>query len=80
MKAEDLKTKTMDELKKLLLDLKKKQFNLRFQKSQGQLENTAEIRAVRRDIAKIKTFMTQQQTGDAGKTPAKKTGKAKKAA
>ena len=58
MKAEDLKTKTPDELKSLLLDLKKKQFNMRFQRSQGQLENTSEIRVARRDIARIKTFMS----------------------
>ena len=81
MKAEDVKTKTIDELKKLLLDLKKKQFNLRFQRSQGQLENTAEVRSVRRDIARIKTFMAQKVSGEAGKkTPAKKAGKTGKAA
>lgn len=83
MKAEDLKTKTMDELKKLLIDMKKKQFNLRFQQSQGQLENTAGIRFVRRDIARIKTFIAQQNGADkttetkkaAPKSKAKKSGK-----
>lgn len=72
MKAEELKGKTVDELQKTLLDLKKQQFNLRFQKSQGQLENTAQIRAVRRDIARVKTFMAQQQAAAATKT--KKSG------
>lgn len=57
MNAEDLRTKTQDELKDLLGDLKKQQFNLRFQRSQGQLENTAQIKAVRRSIARVKTFL-----------------------
>jgi len=57
MKADDLKGKTEDELNKTLLDLKKQQFNLRVQRSQGQLENTAQMRVVRRDIARVKTFM-----------------------
>ncbi len=61
MKAEELKTKTPDELKKLLLDSKKAQFNLRFQKSGGQLNNTAEIRKTRRTIARIKTFLNARK-------------------
>lgn len=56
-KAEDFKTMTQDELAKKLGDLKKQQFNLRFQKSQGQLENTAQVRATRRDIARVRTYM-----------------------
>lgn len=65
MKAEELKGKTVDELKKLLMELKKKQFNLRFQKSQGQLDNTAQLRTVRRDVARIKTFLgLQNKTAD----------------
>ena len=86
MKAEDLNTKTVDELKKLLLDTRKEQFNLRFQRSQGALENTAQIRTTRRDIARIKTFLTQKTGAEAApvkaaakKAPAKKTT-AKKAA
>ncbi|MBI1256719.1 MAG: 50S ribosomal protein L29 [Chloroflexi bacterium] len=83
MKAEELKGKTADELSKTLIDLKKKQFNLRIQKSQGQLENTAQIRAVRKDIARVKTFMGQLagaagQKADAKAKPAAKTA-AKKA-
>ena len=54
-KAEDLRTKTVDELDDELLKLKKEQFNLRFQRATGQLENTSRVRAVRRDIARIKT-------------------------
>ena len=57
MKADDLIGKTADELKDSLLGLKKEQFNLRFQKASGQLENTARVRQVRRDIARIKTVL-----------------------
>ncbi len=57
MKAADLKTKTEDELTDALLGLRKEQFNLRFQKASGQLENTARTRQVRRDIARIKTIL-----------------------
>lgn len=63
MKAGDLRTKTADELKDSLLGLRKEQFNLRFQKASGQLENTARARQVRRDIARIKTVLhSLQQT------------------
>ena len=55
MKAEDIRTMSADQLKDELLKLKKEQFNLRFQKATGQLENTARIRQVRRDVARIKT-------------------------
>ena len=58
MKAQDLLGKSADELKDELLQLKKEQFNLRFQKASGQLENTARQRQVRRDIARIKTVMS----------------------
>jgi large subunit ribosomal protein L29 len=57
MKAEDVRQKTDDELGEMLLDLRKEAFNLRFQKASGQLENTARIREVRRDIARIKTTL-----------------------
>jgi large subunit ribosomal protein L29 len=63
VKATDLRTKTTDELKGSLMDLRKEQFNLRFQKASGQLENTARARQVRRDIARVKTVLqTMQQT------------------
>ena len=55
MKAEDLLAKSPDELKGELMTLKKEAFNLRFQRATGQLENTARVRQVRRDIARIKT-------------------------
>ena len=55
LKSEDLKAKTADELDDELIKLKKEQFNLRFQRATGQLANTARVREVRRDIARIKT-------------------------
>ncbi|MDX1711175.1 MAG: 50S ribosomal protein L29 [Rhodovibrionaceae bacterium] len=61
MKAEDLRTKTVDELRDSLLDLRKERFNLRFQKASGQLENTARMTQVRRDIARIKTILSEKQ-------------------
>jgi len=71
MKADDLKTKTSDELKKILVDLKKQQFNLRFQKSQNQLANSSLIRSVRRDVARVKTFLTIGPAVAAGEKAAK---------
>ncbi len=59
MKVEDLRGKSADELRDQLLDLKKEAFNLRFQRANGQLENTARIREVRHDIARIKTVMNK---------------------
>ncbi|MCE1236756.1 MAG: 50S ribosomal protein L29 [Hyphomicrobiales bacterium] len=58
MKIADIRTKTADELADELEKLKKEQFNLRFQKATGQLENTARVRQVRRDIARIQTVIT----------------------
>ncbi|MBT4017615.1 MAG: 50S ribosomal protein L29 [Alphaproteobacteria bacterium] len=55
MKAEELRGKSADELQAQLLDLKKESLNLRFQQASGQLENTARMRQVRRDVARIKT-------------------------
>lgn len=60
MKAEDIRAKSNDELNDQLLQLKKEQFNLRFQRASGQLENTARVGAVRRDIARIKTILGQR--------------------
>ena len=56
MKAIDLQAMTPDQLTDELLKLKKEQFNLRFQAASGQMENTARVRQVRRDIARIKTI------------------------
>ena len=60
MKASDVRAKTADELKDQLVDLKKEQFNLRFQRATQQLEKPARVREVRRDIARIKTVLGQK--------------------
>lgn len=60
MKAADVHSKTTDELNDELAKLKKEQFNLRFQKATGQLEKTARVREVRRDIARVKTIARQK--------------------
>jgi large subunit ribosomal protein L29 len=60
-KADDFRAKTTDELNDLIAKLKKEQFNLRFQKANGQLEKTARIRAVRHDIARIETILAEQR-------------------
>ena len=56
----DLKTMTPDQLQDELLSLKKEQFNLRFQRATGQLENTSRVREVRRDIARVRTLQRQK--------------------
>ena len=61
MKAADLLGKTADELNESLLGLKKEQFNLRFQQSRGQLEDTSQFRRIRRDIARIRTIMSDRR-------------------
>jgi large subunit ribosomal protein L29 len=60
--ASDLRAKSADQLNDRLLELKKEQFNLRFQKASGQLENTARVRQVRREIATIKTVLGAKRT------------------
>jgi len=57
---QDLRAKSADELKDQLLGLRKEAFNLRFQKASGQLENTAQVRRVRRDIARIKMILGER--------------------
>jgi large subunit ribosomal protein L29 len=66
MKAEDIRTKTLDQLNEELENLCKEAFNLRFQRVSGQLENTARVRAVRRDIARIKTILGEKTAQAAG--------------
>ena len=65
MKADDIRTKTPDELMTELVNLKKEQYNLRFQRATGQLENTARMRQVRRDIARIQTIAAEKQSAEA---------------
>ena len=64
LKATDVRAMSADQMKDKLLELKKEQFNLRFQSATGQLEKTARIREVRRDIARLKTIMTEKKTAD----------------
>ena len=56
MKAADIRAMTIDQIDDEVLKLKKEQFNLRFQKASGQLQDTARVRVVRRDIARVKTI------------------------
>jgi len=86
MKAADVRAMTLDQLDDEVLKLKKEQFNLRFQRATGQLENTARVRVIRRDIARMKTIAAQKRAGQpepavkaetAAPAPAKKTKTAK---
>lgn len=60
MNAADLRDKTPDQLREQLESLKKEAFNLRFQQATGQLENTSQMRQVRRDAARVKTILTEK--------------------
>jgi len=63
MKTADARAMTIDQLDDEVLKLKKEQFNLRFQRATGQLENTSRVRVIRRDIARIKTIARQKREG-----------------
>jgi large subunit ribosomal protein L29 len=63
MKAADIRAMTVDQIDDEVLKLKKEQFNLRFQRATGQLENTARVREVRRDIARLKTVAKTKRSG-----------------
>lgn len=80
MNAEDLRAKSADELVKLIIDLRKEQFNIRFQSAQGAMENTAQVRANRRTIARAKTILNQKRTEEnAAQDNKKSAAKSKKA-
>ncbi|MCW2310194.1 50S ribosomal protein L29 [Rhodobium gokarnense] len=64
MKASDVRAMTVDQLTDELGKLKKEQFNLRFQRATGQLENTARVRQIRRDLARIETIMREKRTAE----------------
>ena len=64
MKASDVRSKTADELKDQLVDLKKEQFNLRFQRATQQLEKPGQVKSVRRDIARIKTILGEKNAAN----------------
>jgi large subunit ribosomal protein L29 len=61
MKAGDVRVMTIDQIDDEVMKLKKEQFNLRFQRATGQLENTSRVRQVRRDIARLKTIAQQKR-------------------
>lgn len=63
MKAADARAMTLDQLDDEVLKLKKEQFNLRFQRATGQLENTSRVRVIRRDIARMLTIAAQKRAG-----------------
>lgn len=78
--AGDLRSKTIDELVKLIIDLRKEQFNIRFQKAQGALENTAQVRVNRRIIARAKTILNQKRKEETAAQDNKKSAAKKPAA
>lgn len=65
-KVADIRAKSNDELEAMVLDLRKEQFNLRFQRATGQQEGTARIRVLRRDVARVKTIMAERSRAPAG--------------
>jgi large subunit ribosomal protein L29 len=69
MKAADVRAMTLDQIEDEVLKLKKEQFNLRFQRATGQLENTARVRVIRRDIARLKTIGTLKRAGSPQPAP-----------
>ena len=60
MKTAEIRGKALSDLKEMLLSLKEEQFNLKMQKSMGQLENKSRVMAVKRDIARVKTLITEK--------------------
>ena len=64
MKINELKNKTLDQLKSILIDLKKESFNLRFQKANGQLENTSRVKVVKRSVARVLTLINNLSTNE----------------
>ena len=67
MKIEELKNKTLDQLRSILIDLKKESFNLRFQKANGQLENTARVTIVKRSVARVLTLINSKSKNESEK-------------
>ena len=67
MKANDIRERSDDELRKTLSDLEEQLFKLRFQKSTGQIENPIKIREVRKDIARVLTVINERQAGESAR-------------
>jgi large subunit ribosomal protein L29 len=66
MKPDNLRDMSQDQLTDELVKLKREQFNLRFQAASGQLENTARVRQVRRDVARVRTILREKQAAGTG--------------
>lgn len=64
MKAAELRDKSLEDLNKELLELMREQFNLRMQRGSGQLSRPSDVKRVRREIARIKTILTEKTSGD----------------
>ena len=79
MKAAEFRNMTLDQLDDQIVTLKKEQFNLRFQKASGQLENTSRVRQIRRDIARVQTVQQAKSTGQSVAKPAAKKAAGSKA-
>ena len=79
MKAAEFRDMTLDQLDEQIVKLKKEQFNLRFQKASGQLENTSRVRQIRRDIARVQTVQQAKSTGRSVTKPAAKKSAGSKA-
>jgi large subunit ribosomal protein L29 len=77
MKAAEFRDMTLDQLDEQVVKLKKEQFNLRFQKASGQLENTSRVRQIRRDIARVQTVQQAKRTGKSVGHPAAKSAGSK---
>jgi large subunit ribosomal protein L29 len=80
MKPDDIRAMSIDQLDDEVLKLKKEQFNLRFQRATGQLENTSRVRQVRRDIARIKTIAAQKRPAQPSPVAGAASSKPKRAA
>jgi large subunit ribosomal protein L29 len=78
MKAADARAMTLDQIDDEVLKLKKEQFNLRFQRATGQLENTSRVRIIRRDIARLKTIGALKRAGAPEPAPKAETQAPKK--
>jgi len=77
MKVDDIRAMSLDQMDDEVLKLKKERFNLRFQRATGQLENTARVRQVRRDIARLKTLAAQKRAGEGAQAKPKSKSKPK---
>jgi large subunit ribosomal protein L29 len=74
IKIEEIREKSVDELKKLVIDSKRELFNLRFQKAGGELQNTSRFSAVRKQVARLKTALQEKASGKSPVVKSEKSG------